>query len=275
MYVCRSRIRATIAAACGSYRTGGARKRSLPLCVAWVWACPMSESESVELAIDTASAIASVAVSVRGRVLAETTWRARLSHEPAIDETLRRAGVEREAIGVLFVDRGPGGYAGLRVGAGVAMGIALALDAELVGVGRLDLDAYPHATYPGPVCAVHQAGRGEIAWAVYEGSGEERREVVPPRLDSLAEFARLAPRGALFCGEVEGLEETLRAIPGAHLAVGVASLRRAGALAELGWQRYTCGQRDDPRALDIIYLRDPAITRARKTPGAGFWHTPA
>jgi tRNA threonylcarbamoyladenosine biosynthesis protein TsaB len=239
----------------------------------------MDENAAIELAIDTASAVAGVAVSARGVVLAEITWRARISHEaelvPAIDTVLRSAGVEREAIHVLFVNRGPGGYAGLRVGAGVAMGIALALGAELVGVGRLDLDAYPHAAYPGPVCAVHQAGRGEIAWAVYEGAGEERREAVPPRLDPLMEFVRLAPRSALFCGEVAGLEETLQAIPGTRLATGVASLRRAGTLAELGWQRYAAGRRDDPRALDIIYLREPAITRARRAPGEGFWHAPA
>jgi tRNA threonylcarbamoyladenosine biosynthesis protein TsaB len=97
----------------------------------------LAEAEAVELCLDTAGPVASVAVARCGVLLAELTWRTRAGHEvellPAIDAALQRAGVEREAIAAIFVDRGPGGYAGLRVGASVAMGIALALDAALLG----------------------------------------------------------------------------------------------------------------------------------------------
>jgi tRNA threonylcarbamoyladenosine biosynthesis protein TsaB len=232
----------------------------------------LAEAEAVELCLDTAGPVASVAVARCGVLLAELTWRTRAGHEvellPAIDAALQRAGVEREAIAAIFVDRGPGGYAGLRVGASVAMGIALALDAALLGVGRLDLDAYPHAAFAGPVCALHQAGRGDIAWAVYEGEGDARRELSAPRLDSLEEFIALAPRASLLCGELEGLEDALRGVAGARLVTGVASLRRAGALAELGWQRYAAGARDDPRRLEPLYLREPSITRSRQAQAA-------
>lgn len=228
----------------------------------------MVEDTAVELCLDTAGPIASVAVARRGSLLSEITWRTRGSHEtellPAIDEALQRAGVEREAIGVIIVDRGPGGYAGLRVGASVAMGMVLALDAQLLGVGRLDLDAYPHAAFAGPVCALHQAGRGDIAWAVYEGQGAQRGERVAPRLDPLDAFLAAAPANALFCGELAGIEQALAEIAGARRALGIASLRRAGALAELGWQRFAAGARDDPRRLEPLYLREPAITRSRR-----------
>ena len=229
----------------------------------------MAESGPVELAIDSAGPIASVALARQGALLAESTWRVRGSHEAecltAIEDLLLRAGIEREAIALIVVDRGPGSYAGLRVGAGIAMGLALALDADLLGVGRLDADAYPWAAYPGPVCAVHQAGRGDLAWAVYEGQGSKRRNAVAPRLDPLEEMARHAPAGSLFCGDLEGIEEALRRCDGTRLASGVASLRRAGALAELGWQRYEAGARDDPRALEPLYLREPSITRSKRT----------
>src|SRR6185437_11947095 len=160
-----------------------------------------------------------------GVLLAELTWRTRAGHEvellPAIDLALQRAGVEREAIAAIFLDRGPGGYAGLRVGASVAMGIALALDAAMLGVSRLDLDAYPHAAFAGPVCALHQAGRGDIAWAVYEGAGAARRERTAPRLDPLDAFIAAVPRPALFCGELEGIEDALHGVAGTRLATGV------------------------------------------------------
>lgn len=225
-------------------------------------------AERVELAVDTASPVASIAVSHRGEVLAELTWRPRGSHAselvPAIETLLERAGVEREQIGVLFVNRGPGGYAGLRVGIGTAMGMALGLGADLLGVGRLDLDAYAHAAFAGPVCALHQAGRGDIAWAVYAGQGTNRREVAAPRLAPLAELLCDGPRSALYCGDLAGIEDALReAVAGARLAAGVASLRRAGALAELGWARYAAGARDNPSALEPLYMREPAITRSK------------
>ena len=228
----------------------------------------MAEGEPVELAIDTAGPIASVALARQGALLAEATWRVRSSHEAeclgAIDDVLQRAAVEREAIALLVVNRGPGSYAGLRVGAGVAMGLALALHADLIGVGRLDADSYPWAAYPGPVCAVHQAGRGDVAWAAYEGQGAERRTLVAARLDPIEVLAQRAPAGALFCGDLEGIAQLLRERAGARLALGVASLRRAAALAELGWQRYAAGERDDPRALEPLYLREPSITRAKR-----------
>jgi tRNA threonylcarbamoyladenosine biosynthesis protein TsaB len=228
----------------------------------------VTEIEPVELAIDTAAPIASVAVARRGALLAEITWRVRGSHESeclaAIEAVLTRAAVEREAIAAIFIDRGPGSYAGLRVGAGIAMGLAMALDTDLLGVGRLDIDAYPWAAFPGPVCAVHQAGRGDIAWAVFEGQGVQRRTVVAPRLDPLAVMLDAAPAEALICGDLEGIEEEVQRWNRAQLALGVASLRRAGALAELGWQRYEAGARDDPRALEPLYLREPSITRAKQ-----------
>jgi tRNA threonylcarbamoyladenosine biosynthesis protein TsaB len=222
---------------------------------------------SAELSIDTAGAMAGVCVSRAGEVIVELTWNAQNNHSaelvPAIDEALRRAHAEREAVRVLFVNRGPGSYAGLRVGISTAMGIALGLGAELLAVGRLDLDAYQHAAYPGPVCAIHQAGRGDLARAVYRLDDGRWHELEQPALLPLDVFLDEAPTDALFCGELAGLEERLAQVPGALLAVGVASLRRPGTLAALGWQRYQEGARDNPVAIEPIYLREPSITQPK------------
>src|SRR5579885_1617782 len=165
---------------------------------------------SLELAIDTAGPVASVALSSDGALLADLTWRTRTNHSaeliPAIETVLAQAGREREQIRVLFVDRGPGAYAGLRVGISTAMGLALALGAELLAAVRLELDAYLHAAFPGPICAIHQAGRGDLAWAVYRGSAAGIEELSAPRLSTLNELIDAVPPDALFCGELAGLE---------------------------------------------------------------------
>jgi len=40
-------------------------------------------------------------------------------------------------------------------------------------------------------------------------------------------------------------------------------LRRASYLATLGWRRLSKGERDDPAALQPLYLRQPPITQRK------------
>jgi len=233
---------------------------------------PSVIAERIELALDTAGPIASVALTQRGVLLAELTWQAPHRHAaellPAVDALLARAGREREQIGVVFVNRGPGGYAGLRVGISTAMGLALGLGADLLSAGRLELDAYAHAAWRGPICALHQAGRGDLAWAVYEQSDRGWVERLAPRLRTLDELLTQAPKTALFCGELAGLEERLgAAFPDARLAQPAALIRRAATLGELCWSRYAAGARDNPLALEPLYLREPSITKAKPRTG--------
>ena len=98
---------------------------------------------------------------------------------------------------------GPGSYPGLRVGIATAKGLAFALGLPIVGVGRLEADAYQHADFTGPVCAVHRAGRGELAWAVYRSEPAGWREVLPPRLTTPEGLMAGVRRPTLFCGEID------------------------------------------------------------------------
>src|SRR5579885_2936581 len=109
----------------------------------------VEQPELIELSLDTASPFPGVPVSRRGVVLAELNWRTNNNHSgeliPSIEYLLECTGTRREEIRAIFVNKGPGSYAGLRVGLSTAMGLALALEADIVAVGRLELDAYPHA----------------------------------------------------------------------------------------------------------------------------------
>src|SRR3990170_3626071 len=159
----------------------------------------------MELSIDTASEMASVALSSEGRLLAEITWRCRRNHTvellPTVEKALAQAGASRDDLTAVFVCSGPGMYTGLRVGVATAKGLAQALSLPIVGVPRLELDAYPHASFPGRIVAVHRAGRGELAWAAYRSA--PWREVTSPRLDWPAEVVGKARGRTLFCGEVD------------------------------------------------------------------------
>ncbi len=224
----------------------------------------------MELSIDTASEIASVALSQKGALLAEITWRCRRNHTvellPTIDRLLAHVSASKQELTALFVCIGPGMYTGLRVGVSTAKGLAFALGLPLVGVGRLELDAYPHAAFPGPIVALHRAGRGELAWAAYRA--DPWRELVPPRLSLPPELIRLARRlrrRTLFVGEIDDelaahLKDALG--PRATLAPPTASIRRAATLAQLAHRHLAAGQTDDPALLRPVYLRPPAAIPA-------------
>jgi tRNA threonylcarbamoyladenosine biosynthesis protein TsaB len=232
----------------------------------------------VELTIDTASSLASVALSEGGRMVAELSWQAHRGHAaellPNIERLFAAAAVERTAISAVFVDRGPGGYAGLRVGVSTALALAFAADADLLGYGRLEADAYPFLRCGRPVCAVHNAGRGEYAWALYSNGGTAPRELVGPRLASPTDLVSALPGDALVVGEVSAeLTEMIAAgRPGATVVGGAAALRRAATAAELTWARYAAGARDSRLALTPLYLREPQISRPR---GRGATTAPA
>ena len=221
----------------------------------------------MELSIDTASDWASVALSQEGRLLGEITWHCHREHStqlmPMVETLLSRLCVDKSELSAVFVCTGPGSYAALRVGVSTAKGLAFALDIPIVGVGRLEIEAYQYAACGRPVCALHRAGRGEIAWAVYQGPKAEWREVAPPRLSPPQEVMAHLPAGTLLCGEEDDALEALLSEAGVE-AVVAPSRRRADYLAELGWRRLAAGQADDVRALVPLYLREPAIGPQRQ-----------
>ncbi len=222
----------------------------------------MAESPAVELAIDTASRTASVAVMRDDEVLAERQWELETTFSQellaAIDGILRSADVERTALTHIAVAVGPGGYTGLRTGVATAQGLAFALDLPLAGVARLEADALP-LLGGRPVAAVHDLGgtRG-VAWAVYE-AGTTPVAVVEPRIDSAEDCAQTAPLGVTWTGEVtDELRAALAAAGREGDEFAAASEPRAVTIIRLARLYDAYG---DPADVDVLYLRPPSITR--------------
>jgi tRNA threonylcarbamoyladenosine biosynthesis protein TsaB len=217
----------------------------------------------MELSIDTASDLASIAVSREGVVVAEKSWRCHRNHTvevlPAIDRLLTETGVTKGELRAVFVCIGPGMYTGLRVGISIGKGLARALGLPMVGVGRLEADAYPHRDFRGDLVAVHRAGRGDLAWAAYRDN--PWREVLAPQLSKAEELAGAIAERTLFVGEVDdSLSDVLSRELG-ELAVSLppSEAGRATALAALGHERLSSGGGDEPALIKPIYLRPPAI----------------
>lgn len=217
------------------------------------------------LAIDTATRTASVALYDASGVLAEQSWRSDNRHTvevaPAIAAMLDRLGRGPEALRGVAVAVGPGSFTGLRIGISLAKGLCLALRVPILGVPSLDVAAYAAGDPGGPVVAVLEAGRGRLCVARY------RFEDGLPTLEgemSLVRSTEWTPAFdelTLVAGEVSPeLAEHLLSLPEAENVVIsslASSVRRAGYLAELAWERLEAGACDDLDSLAPIYLHQP------------------
>lgn len=215
------------------------------------------------LAIDTSTRYAGVAVADETRVLSSRCWYSSSNHTrelmPAVSGLLDGHHLKPRDLSGIAVALGPGGFSALRVGMSVAKGLALAAGKPLVGVGTLDLEAYPYLESGLPVCVLVDAGRKEVASAHFGADGQRTRDdiICPPEevLEGITEQT-------LFCGEglfpwVPLVREKLG--PLAVLASGSAPAVRVWALADAGHQRLAAGVYDDLATLQPYYLRMPSI----------------
>jgi tRNA threonylcarbamoyladenosine biosynthesis protein TsaB len=221
----------------------------------------------MELAIDTSTAIASLAISAKGEVQAELTWHAGRSHTmelmPNVVHLLHLAKAEVKDIGGIIVAKGPGSFTGIRVAVSTAKGLCFALGVPLVGISTLEVEAFAHAATSLPICPILNAGRGEIAVALFQMQGEKWHRLVAEHITSVDALCSEIGARTIFCGEIDpevaqGLKERLGSK--AVILHGGALLRRAGYLAELGWRQLEAEDFDDAATLQPLYLRKPAVT---------------
>ena len=220
------------------------------------------------LAVDTATRLASIALFDGQRLLSEATWHSAQQHTvelmPNVVRMLAQAGLAPQDLTAVGVALGPGSFTGLRVALSMAKGLAAAHDVSLLGVPTLDVVAYPHRWQPLPVCALVQAGRGRVCWAMYGWDGETWQPCGDYRLSTVQQLVAAvatSARHTLFAGEM--LPETTSSLQvglceRAKLASPAATLRRAGYLAELAWARHQRGEQDDVASLSPIYLHQPS-----------------
>ena len=136
--------------------------------------------------------------------------------------------------------------------------LAAAAGKPLIGVGTLDLESYPYVQSGLPVCALLDAGRSEVASAMFGPEGRRTREDLVCPVEELLDTIEI---GTLFCGEgVINWSKQIRERLGASaMVVSPAPASRLWALCEVGWQRLEEGDTSDTATLQPLYLRMPSI----------------
>ncbi len=224
------------------------------------------------LAIDTSTDNAGLAVVKDGRLLAELNWHCRQNHSvelmPRLEQLLQQAEVELQSVKGIVVARGPGSFNGLRVGVSTAKGLGYSLEVPLAGIGTLEAAAWQHAATGLPVCPLFNAGRSEFAAAIYQLKEGQWQTTLENHITSVEALCKKIKVRTIFCGEAtESAFEQIKEKLGqkAIIASPAARLRRAAFLAELGIKRLEVGEGEDPVSLQPIYLRQPPITRPKRS----------
>jgi tRNA threonylcarbamoyladenosine biosynthesis protein TsaB len=226
----------------------------------------------MHLAIDTSTEFASIALVQGTEILTELTWRCGQNHTvelfPRLALALEKSGREIGAVDCIFVARGPGSFNGLRVGVAAAKGLAFALGIPIIAIGTLEVMAYQHAGTGLPVCAILNAGREEIAAAIYQRRPRKGwSQLIPEHITTIKALNSEIRDITVVCGEFAAAEadEIKRRLKTRIIIPNQAArLRRAGFLAELGQARLAAGDYDNTATLQPLYLRHPPITERKK-----------
>lgn len=222
------------------------------------------------LAIDTSTDTASLALVRDDQVLAELTWCCGQNHSvellPQLVHLLNQAKLDLQSINGIIVAKGPGSFNGLRVGVSTAKGLAFSLGIPIIGISTLEAAAYQHAETGLPICPIFNAGRGEIATAMYQKKDTMWFTLATEHLTTVDALCSRITTRTIFCGElVSIIADQLRKQLKQKVIIpsSVSRLRRAGFLAELGQRQLEAGNVDNVATLQPLYLRHPPITEPK------------
>ncbi|EOW9107847.1 tRNA (adenosine(37)-N6)-threonylcarbamoyltransferase complex dimerization subunit type 1 TsaB [Vibrio cholerae] len=124
------------------------------------------------LALDTATERCSVALLVGNTVYSRSEIAPRDHTKkvlPMVDEVLKEAGVTLQELDALAFGRGPGSFTGVRIGIGIAQGLAFGADLPMIGISTLAAMAQAAYRLQGltHVASAIDARMEEVYWGRY------------------------------------------------------------------------------------------------------------
>lgn len=181
---------------------------------------------------------------------------------PMADELLRESGLAVCDLDAVAFGRGPGGFTGLRIAAGIAQGLAAGGGKPIVPVSNLAAVAAGAARTHGRthILVCMDARMGQVYWAAFDCSGERPRALTREQL-SVPGAVEL-PAGVAMFGAGHGFaaHPALAARLAGNIAgIDDAWLPHAGDIARIGAAELAAGGGLAPTQGLPIYLRDDVV----------------
>lgn len=218
------------------------------------------------LAIETATEACSAALWVDGSIHQQYTRAANRHAElllPMIERVLAAGSTERGQLDAVAFGRGPGAFTGLRIGAGIAQGLAFGCDIPVLPVSSLQALAQQHPA--DRVAAAIDARMDQLYWACFERGSGIMQAMAEERVSSPQQVEIPVPGEWLLVGDgwdrylthFESLAPnlTLKHIPRVF--------PRAWEVAELGALAYRAGLGLPPEQAQPVYVRNRVVNQPK------------
>jgi tRNA threonylcarbamoyladenosine biosynthesis protein TsaB len=222
------------------------------------------------LAIDTATAIGSVAVFSQDRLQGSQQIRRQASHArllmPMIEALLHQLDLTPGDLAAIGVSRGPGSYTGLRVGVSTAKGLCYALDRPLLSLSSLQSLAHQQRELAqrleARIMPMIDARRMEVYCAPFDAQGQPLAEI-EARIVTEETFATWLDQGRMiFCGDGAAKCRRLLEAHPQSIVLGEA-LSHASYMGWGLWQCFQAQRFEDLTTFEPFYLKDFRATKPK------------
>ncbi len=222
------------------------------------------------LALDTATEACSAALLVDGAVCERYEVLGRGHAErllPMVREVLAEGGVALGALDAIAFGRGPGGFTGLRIAAGVTQGLAFGAGLPVAPVSNLAALAARAATHHAArhVVACLDARMAQVYWAPFDCADAAAPVALGQERVADPEALRLPAGAERWFGAGHGFAgyPALRALLGARLAdCDPELLPHAREIALIGAAAFAAGRTVPAEQAVPVYLRDDVAHRS-------------
>ncbi|MDH5274557.1 MAG: tRNA (adenosine(37)-N6)-threonylcarbamoyltransferase complex dimerization subunit type 1 TsaB [Gammaproteobacteria bacterium] len=230
------------------------------------------------LAIDTSTEACSAALlwsdgELRQRFVVTERGHAELIL-PMIDELLAEAGCRLRDLDGLAFGRGPGGFTGLRIAAGVIQGLAYGAGLRVAPVSSLAAVAFLTSSVSGPsspspgegILVCNDARMNEVYWGCYRFDPGDPCVPIALSAEAVGPEDRVQPTPTVmhFAGNGLARYPALQArLESAGLSYHSGVYPRADAIARLGERMLQQGEGVDAAEALPVYIRDDVARPAR------------
>lgn len=218
------------------------------------------------LAIDTSAVCASVAVTENGRVRAQSSTNAGLTHSrtllPMLDALLQNSETSLDSIDCFACAVGPGSFTGIRIGIAAIKGLCDGTGKKAIAVSTLEGLARNLAGQNVLACAVMDARCNQVYTALFDVCGERVTRLTEDdalRIDDLgARLKDYTEKPVVFVGD--GAEKCAAAL-GYPAAAPLIRFQNAASVALAAEGSYAEEKLLDAQQLLPVYLRLPQAER--------------
>lgn len=220
------------------------------------------------LALDTSTEYLSLALLLDGQLLSRELLAGQTHSQrilPLLRELLDEAQIELTALDGIAFGAGPGSFTGLRIGCGVAQGLAFGANLPVIGVSTL-LALAEDVPDADKVVACLDARMGEVYHAAYEKTAAGWQEVVAPGLYAPTDVPAIPGAGWTATGSGwQAYGAALEQVYGEQVSHRLPTVfPQAAAIARLALPGFMAGQGRPASEAAPIYIRNKVAMTIRE-----------